>query len=242
MERKRPISDEQFQVFLSLYRVETPSYASFPGMPFMKKTGLDNSDAQTLLKAACEGFQKIASRRMVQDGDPATVIFEASLKEIVDVHLNKTFRRWLTRQQNNKTRSHPKRVAIPVTDDHLAAIDKFAADNNISRSRAFEDFIGENLTRWLESKQKPVSRPAVAIEQSITDEYLICLENGKRVKELRGYLKRMFDMTFEEYSAKWNLPDGYPTMAPAYARKRASLGGAMGLKADIRKAIKKPNR
>ncbi len=76
---------------------------------------------------------------------------------------------------------------------------------------------------------KHAQRPAVRIEESITDDYLICLEDGRRFKMLKKHLKAQFDMTPEEYRAKWNLPADYPMVAPNYAAKRQRLARESGL-------------
>lgn len=71
--------------------------------------------------------------------------------------------------------------------------------------------------------------PAVPIKKSVTDEYLICLEDGKQLKMLKRHLKTSYDMTPEEYRAKWGLPYDYPMVAPAYTRKRQALAWKIGL-------------
>ncbi len=68
-----------------------------------------------------------------------------------------------------------------------------------------------------------IDQPAVSIEDSIEDEYLTCLEDGKKVKSLNRYLKGHLNMTPEEYREKWGLPDDYPMVAPALSRKRAAI-------------------
>ena len=71
--------------------------------------------------------------------------------------------------------------------------------------------------------------PAVSIKKSVQDEYLVCLEDGKKLKMLKRHLKTSFDMTPEEYRAKWGLPHDYPMVAPAYARTRQELAKKIGL-------------
>jgi predicted transcriptional regulator len=63
--------------------------------------------------------------------------------------------------------------------------------------------------------------PAVPIEQSITDEYIVCLEDGRRLKTLKRYIQRRYALTPEAYRARWGLPHDYPMMAPSYARLRS---------------------
>lgn len=71
--------------------------------------------------------------------------------------------------------------------------------------------------------------PAVAIKKSITDDFLICLEDGKKFKSLKRHLRSKYGMSPEEYREKWGLPYDYPMVAPSYARKRSALAKEMGL-------------
>jgi predicted transcriptional regulator len=71
--------------------------------------------------------------------------------------------------------------------------------------------------------------PAVPIKRSITLEYLICLEDGKKFKSLKRHLRTQYQMTPDQYRAKWNLPGDYPMVAPKYAAVRSQLAKQMGL-------------
>ena len=71
--------------------------------------------------------------------------------------------------------------------------------------------------------------PAVSIKKSVTDDFIICLEDGKKFKSLKRHLRSKYDMTPEEYREKWGLPYDYPMVAPSYARKRSTLAKEMGL-------------
>ena len=72
-------------------------------------------------------------------------------------------------------------------------------------------------------------RPAVAIKKSISPDYIVCLEDGKKMKMLKRHLKTAYDMTPDEYRARWNLPSDYPMVAPSYAEKRRELAVKIGL-------------
>ena len=72
-------------------------------------------------------------------------------------------------------------------------------------------------------------RPAVPIRKSVTAEYIVCLEDGKKMKMLKRHLRSTYGMTPEEYRAKWNLPADYPMVAPAYAEQRSQFAKATGL-------------
>ncbi|WP_321491205.1 MucR family transcriptional regulator [uncultured Hyphomonas sp.] len=72
-------------------------------------------------------------------------------------------------------------------------------------------------------------KPAVPVAKSVSDNFLICLEDGKKFKSLKRHLRTAYDMTPEEYRAKWNLPADYPMVAPGYSRQRSKLAKKMGL-------------
>ena len=74
-----------------------------------------------------------------------------------------------------------------------------------------------------------VTEPAVAVSQSITPDYLICLEDGKRFKSLKRHLRTHYNLSPEEYRRKWSLPPDYPMVAPNYAAARSKLAKKMGL-------------
>lgn len=71
--------------------------------------------------------------------------------------------------------------------------------------------------------------PAVAIKKSVTADYIVCLEDGKKFKSLKRHLRTRYNMTPEEYRAKWGLPHDYPMVAPNYAKERSNLAKRMGL-------------
>lgn len=75
--------------------------------------------------------------------------------------------------------------------------------------------------------KKPV--PAVPIKKSVTRDYIVCLEDGRKFKSLKRPLMARYGMTPEEYRAKWDLPADYPMTAPSYAEKRSELAKAAGL-------------
>ena len=65
--------------------------------------------------------------------------------------------------------------------------------------------------------------PAVPIDRSITRDYIVCLDDGRRLKTLRRYLKRKYSLTPDQYRERWGLPDDYPMVAPGYSELRSSL-------------------
>ena len=77
--------------------------------------------------------------------------------------------------------------------------------------------------------QAEPQKPAVPIRKSVTAEYIVCLEDGKKLKMLKRYLRTAHGLTPEQYRARWNLPADYPMVAPAYAERRSQLALSSGL-------------
>jgi predicted transcriptional regulator len=73
------------------------------------------------------------------------------------------------------------------------------------------------------------SRPAVPVKKSITPDYIVCLEDGKKLKMLKRHLMTAYNLTPEQYREKWDLPPDYPIVAPNYAAKRSELARKIGL-------------
>ena len=81
-------------------------------------------------------------------------------------------------------------------------------------------------------------KPAVAVKKSITPEYIVCLEDGKKFKSLKRHLRTQYNMTPEQYRDKWSLPADYPMVAPNYAAARSELAKQMGLGQQRRRRSK----
>jgi predicted transcriptional regulator len=81
----------------------------------------------------------------------------------------------------------------------------------------------------VEEKANELPTPAVPIRKSVTADFLICLEDGKKLKMLKRHLKTRYHMSPEAYRKRWGLPQDYPMVAPAYAEQRSSLAKRLGL-------------
>lgn len=79
------------------------------------------------------------------------------------------------------------------------------------------------------SASAPLPDPAVPINKSVTDHHIICLEDGAKLKMLKRYLRTHYDMSPDEYRARWGLPADYPMVAPEYARRRSDFAKKIGL-------------
>jgi predicted transcriptional regulator len=118
---------------------------------------------------------------------------------------------------------------LALTSDIVAA----HASNNAVPSSELSGLI-EAVFGTLSSLSQPAEpvvelKPAVPIKKSVTDDYLICLDDGKKLKMLKRHLKTAYDMTPEDYRAKWGLGHDYPMVAPNYAKKRQELAKKIGL-------------
>jgi predicted transcriptional regulator len=80
----------------------------------------------------------------------------------------------------------------------------------------------------VEAQPEPL-KPAISVKKSITPEYIVCLEDGKKFKSLKRHLRTQYNLTPEQYREKWALPADYPMVAPNYAAARSQLAKQMGL-------------
>jgi predicted transcriptional regulator len=84
--------------------------------------------------------------------------------------------------------------------------------------------------------EKPIDKPkaAISLAKSITDDFIICLEDGKKLKMLKRYLRSKYNLSPEEYRRRWNLPADYPMVAPNYAKRRSEFARQIGLGRGVR--------
>lgn len=105
----------------------------------------------------------------------------------------------------------------------------YLSNNHLEKDQV-SDLIGKihsSLTALDEAQAH--LQPAVSIEESITNDYIICLEDGKKLKMLKRYLRTRYNLSPEEYREKWGLPNDYPMVAPNYAKVRSKHAKASGL-------------
>lgn len=77
--------------------------------------------------------------------------------------------------------------------------------------------------------EKEAPKPAVPIRRSVTPDFIVCLEDGKKLKMLKRHLRTTYNMTPDEYRSKWGLPPDYPMVAPNYAKQRSEFAKRIGL-------------
>jgi predicted transcriptional regulator len=95
------------------------------------------------------------------------------------------------------------------------------------------------VTTGVEAVEVAPKEPAVPLKRSITPDYLICLEDGRKFKSLKRHLRTKYNMSPEDYRAKWGLAKDYPMVAPNYAKARSDLAKQMGLGQGGRQAARK---
>ena len=114
---------------------------------------------------------------------------------------------------------------LKLTSDIVSA---YASKNNIATAD-LPGLIGNvhqalsNLGKVVEVVEPTELKPAVPIKKSVTPEYIVCLEDGKKLKMLKRHLQSSYGITPDEYRAKWGLPSDYPMVAPNYAKQRSDL-------------------
>lgn len=96
---------------------------------------------------------------------------------------------------------------------------------------ALMNTVHQGLSRLSTGAAAPEARPdpAVPVRRSVMPEYIVCLEDGKKLKMLKRHLKTTYSMTPEQYRERWNLPADYPMVAPNYAKQRSKLAKQIGL-------------
>ncbi len=133
---------------------------------------------------------------------------------------------------------------LELTADIVSAY----VSNNSVTANDLPALIGEvhaalgRLTGKVEDAPVEVQKPAISVRKSITPDYIICLEDGKKFKSLKRHLRTQYNMTPEQYREKWGLPADYPMVAPNYAEARSKLAKEMGLGQQRRKTTTRRGR
>jgi len=120
---------------------------------------------------------------------------------------------------------------LRMTADVVAA---YVKHNSITSTQlpAFIGSVYASLRALDTSRSAPLERalrPAIPVRKSITPDYLICLEDGKKLKMLKRHLRSTYNLTPDEYRTKWGLPPDYPMVAPNYAEQRSAFAKRIGL-------------
>lgn len=122
---------------------------------------------------------------------------------------------------------------INVLEMTTGIVSSFVANNKVAAEELPELIrtVHRTILDLSEPEAEPATSltPAVSIAKSITPEFLICLEDGRKLKMLKRYLRSRYDMTPDEYRDRWNLPADYPMVAPNYAKLRSKHAKNIGL-------------
>ena len=133
--------------------------------------------------------------------------------------------------ENNDNQSVELDFVLEMTSE---VVSSYVSNNPVSTTE-LPALIGEvygalaSASGSSKGAQKEKAKPAVSIRKSLTDDYIICLEDGKKFKSLKRHLRSHYDISPEEYREKWGLPVDYPMVAPNYAKARSQLAKTMGL-------------
>lgn len=128
---------------------------------------------------------------------------------------------------DNTTHADLLALTTEIVSSHVA--NNTVAQNEISGliEQVFRTLSGLGSGLSVLSADRP--QPAVPIKKSVTPDYIVCLEDGKKLKMLKRHLKTAYDMTPDDYRERWGLPLDYPMVAPNYAIQRSRLAKDIGL-------------
>lgn len=119
-------------------------------------------------------------------------------------------------------------------------VSAFVSNNSVSNKQIPDLITSVHQTLMKVTGQAPETlKPAVPIKRSVTPNYIVCLEDGKKLKMLKRHLRTSFNLSPEEYRKKWGLLDDYPMVAPKYAAQRSELAKKIGLGQSRRRGRKK---
>lgn len=129
-----------------------------------------------------------------------------------------------TPNQTSNILDHVSRIVAAYITSHKTPLEDISA----VITRVFQSLSTiENNPQSLTAKAH--KEPAVPINESVHDDYIVCLEDGKKLHMLKRHLGSMYRMTLDEYKERWSLPHDYPTVSPSYARRRSAIAQNTGL-------------
>ena len=130
-----------------------------------------------------------------------------------------------------KTETVPRQDVVRMAVDIVAA---YVAQNNANDGQ-IPDIILQVFGTLSELSAAPAEtgkkagKPTVSVRRSVTPDFIICLEDGRKLKMLKRHLRTAYNLTPEEYRSRWNLPPDYPMVAPNYAKRRSDFAKKIGL-------------
>ncbi|MBD5398689.1 MucR family transcriptional regulator [bacterium] len=132
---------------------------------------------------------------------------------------------------NKTTKNISENLQLSIISATSQIVSSYISNNTMEKNDIpnLIETVYSNLIFITDKTSAYTLEPSVDIKDSIHPEYLVCLEDGKKLKMLKRYLKTKYNMTDVEYREKWALPPDYPMIAPNYAKKRSSLAKKTGL-------------
>lgn len=129
------------------------------------------------------------------------------------------------------TEAVSRQEILRLSSDIVAA---YVSQNNVTSSQ-IPDIIQQvyivltGISNGKDDSAAKAGKPAVAIRRSVTPDFIVCLEDGRKLKMLKRHLRTAYNLTPEEYRSRWNLPPDYPMVAPNYAKRRSEFAKKIGL-------------
>jgi predicted transcriptional regulator len=148
---------------------------------------------------------------------------------------------WVTAAIMDKAEMEERAAIVEMTADIVSAYvgaNTVAAGDLPSLIQAVHGALS-GMSRQADAIEAAPREPAVPVKRSITPGFLICLDDGRKFKSLKRHLRTKYNMSPEDYRAKWGLPKDYPMVAPDYAKARSDLAKQMGLGQGGRQAPRK---
>jgi predicted RNase H-like HicB family nuclease len=201
---------------------------SFPDLPGVVTAGVDLDDARGMAEEALA----LHLEGMEADHDP--IPEPSSLEAVMADRENRDAVAILVKAPAKAAKA--VRINVTVPEDELEAIDRYAAEQGYSRSGFLVHAAMKLAAAGVEGVTAEAAKPAVPPKKSITSDYIICLEDGRKFKSLKRHLRTQYNLSPEEYREKWGLPSDYPMVAPAYAKARSALAKQMGHPVSKRRA------
>ena len=129
------------------------------------------------------------------------------------------------------TEAVSRQEILRMSSDIVAA---YVSQNNVTSSQ-IPDIIQQvhtvlmGISNGKDDSAAKAGKPAVALRRSVTPDFIVCLEDGRKLKMLKRHLRTAYNLTPEEYRSRWNLPPDYPMVAPNYAKRRSEFAKKIGL-------------
>ncbi len=137
-----------------------------------------------------------------------------------------------TPEKTSNILEHVSRIASAFIASHKTPLEEIST----VITRVFQTLVAIEINPQALTSN-PRKEPAVPVNESVHNDYIVCLEDGKKLHMLKRHLGSMYGMTLDQYKERWNLPHDYPTVSPSYARRRSAIARNTGLGKNGRKKV-----